>query len=251
MSQPGHSAADIAAWDAVASTYAETVTGSDSISARFGPFLSEELGTLSGQRILDLGCGHGWLAARLVGEGAEVVGLDGSAELLSIGRAQHPGLDLRRVDLSTGLGETRSESFDRIVALMVFMDVVNLDPLLRDISTCPSPGGRLIFTMPHPCFWAQSPIEDAETGERYRKVKGYLGLEERWVTSFGGHRHYHRPLSWYFDRLAEAGLAVTRLVEPATPPADNRPPAQWSDYEAWMATIPTMIGITAAHRSAD
>lgn len=65
------------------------------------------------------------------------------------------------------------------------------------------------------------------------------------MTSFGGHRHYHRPLSWYFDRLAGAGLAVTRLVEPVTPPADLRPQQDWTDYEAWMATIPTMVGISA------
>lgn len=244
MSQPGDSTADIDAWDAVATAYAEMVTGTDSISARFWPFLVEELGPLAGKRILDLGCGHGWLAARLAAEGAEVMGLDGSAELLSIGRSRHPELDLRQADLSTGLG-TGGESFDRIVALMVLMDVVDLDPLLKDVAAALRAGGRFIFTMPHPCFWAQSPTEDPLTGERYRKVTGYLGLEERWVTSFGGHRHYHRPLSWYFDRLAQAGLAVGRLVEPPTPPTDNRPPEQWSDYEAWMGTIPTMIGISA------
>ena len=43
VSQPGDSDADIASWDSVAATYAQTVTGSDSISARFAPFLASEI----------------------------------------------------------------------------------------------------------------------------------------------------------------------------------------------------------------
>ena len=247
MSQPGESAADIASWDSVAARYGETVTGSDSISARFAAFLAQELGPLAGRRVLDLGCGHGWLAARLAGRGAEVMGLDGSTELLALGRSRHPELELHQVDLTEGLGPAQGRTFDRIVSLMVLMDLPELELLLRDVSAALRPGGRLIFTMPHPCFWAQSPVEDPSSGERYRKVRSYLPLEQRWVTSFGGHRHYHRPLSWYVEALAEAGLGVVRLVEPPTPPTDNRPPEDWTDYEAWMATVPTMIGVSACH----
>ena len=236
---------DLAAWDAAASTYAASVDGSDSISARFSSFLAEELGSLPGRRVLDLGCGHGWLAGRLAAEGAQVMGVDGSVELLRMAGERHPDVEFHQVDLNEGLGALAGETFDRVVALMVFMDVANLDELLDSMAGVLAPHGRLIFTMTHPCFWAQSPVEDPETGERYRKVRGYLAHEERWVTSFGGHRHYHRPLSWYVERLAAAGLALTRLVEPPTPPPDNRGPEQWSAYEAWMATIPTMIGISA------
>jgi SAM-dependent methyltransferase len=245
VSEPGDSAADIASWDSVAAVYSERVTGSDSISARFGPFLDQELGPLAGKAVLDLGCGHGWLAARLAAAGAEAVGLDGSAELLAIARTRHPGVELLQADLTLGLGSAQGRTFDRIVSLMVLMDLPALDPLLGDVSAALRPGGRFIFTMPHPCFWAQIPVEDQGSGERFRKVRSYLPLEHRWVTSFGGHRHYHRPLSWYFDRLAEAGLGVARLVEPPTPPTDNRPAEEWTDYEVWMSTIPTMIGVSA------
>ena len=247
MSQPGDSAADLGAWDAAATTYAALVDGTDSISVRFAAFLAEELGPLGGCRILDLGCGHGWLAARLAASGALVTAVDGSAELLSIARSRHPGVAFHQADLTRGLGHlTGPGTYDRVVALMFLMDLPELDVLLADVAGTLHPGGKLVFTMPHPCFWAQRPVEDPETKERYRKVTGYLKPEERWVESFGGHRHYHRPLSWYFDRLREVGLVVTRMVEPPTPPRDNRDPAEWSDYESWMATIPTMIGISAS-----
>ena len=251
MSLSGDSRSDLAAWDAVAATYADLTTGEDSISARFRSFLSEELGELAGKKVLDLGCGPGWLSARLAAEGASVSAVDGSAALLAIARTNHPGLDIHQADLSQGLGTVAAAGpFDRVVALMVLMDIPALDRLLADVAACLAPDGRFIFTMPHPCFWAQSPVEDPASGERYRKVRGYLAQEERWVESFGGHRHYHRPLSWYVDQLSEAGLVLTRLVEPPTPPGDMRPPEQWSTYETWMASIPTMIGISTARRDA-
>ena len=245
MSKQGDSRADIAAWDSAARTYAAMVTGDDSISARFATFLAEELGPVEGRQILDLGCGHGWLAGRLHGAGATVVGVDGSAELLDIARTRHPGVDFRRADLAAGLEDVVGSGFDRVVALMVLMDIPTLGPLVADVARVLSPGGRFIFTILHPCFWSQSPVEDPVTGERYRKVRGYLGHEQRWVDSFGGHRHYHRPLSWYFEQLGAVGLAVTRMAEPATLPVDLRPVEEWNEYEVWMATIPTMIGISA------
>ena len=112
----------MAAWDANAAAYAAAVSGDDSISARFAGFLAEELGPLPGLRVLDLGCGHGWLAGRLAAQGARVVGIDGSAELLGMARRQHPGLAFHQADLSQGLGSSVEGHVDRVVALMVLMD---------------------------------------------------------------------------------------------------------------------------------
>jgi len=243
---PDDAGADLAAWDAAAQSYAGTVDGRDSISARFEAFLDDELGPVAGRRILDVGCGPGWLTARLVAAGADAVGVDGSAKLLEIARRHHPGVDFHQADLTAGLGDLADgPPYDRIVALMVLMDVPVLEPLMADVARALAPDGRLVLTIPHPCFWSQSPVEDPQTGERYRKVRAYLPHEQRWVESFGGHRHYHRPLGWYVERLAEVGLAVTRLAEPPTPPRDLRPREQWTDYEVWMSTIPTMVGISA------
>jgi SAM-dependent methyltransferase len=49
--------------------------------------------SLSGARILDLGCGAGALAAPLTQAGAQVWGLDLSADLLAIARRRVPGAD--------------------------------------------------------------------------------------------------------------------------------------------------------------
>ena len=79
---------DIALWDAAATAYAGVAGQStDSFARRFIPFLAEQVGNPAGQRILDVGCGHGWLAKNLNEQGAIVTAIDGSRGLIDIARA--------------------------------------------------------------------------------------------------------------------------------------------------------------------
>lgn len=80
------SSADLAAWDRSAGAYAAAIGGPDDFRRRFEPFLDRWLPG-GAPRVLDLGCGHGWLAGLLSARGAHVVGVDGSAGLVA--RAGH------------------------------------------------------------------------------------------------------------------------------------------------------------------
>lgn len=51
------------------------------------------------------------------------------------------------------------------------------------------------------------------------------------------------PLSWYIELLTRNGLAVTGLHEPPTLPSHSGPDNEWTGYERWFATIPTMLAI--------
>jgi hypothetical protein len=55
---------------------------------------------------------------------------------------------------------------------------------------------------------------DNRTGQRYRRVMGYLQPEVWRITSFGGHNHYHCSLTSYFDHLRANGMAVSHFYEP-------------------------------------
>ncbi|WP_375425448.1 class I SAM-dependent methyltransferase [uncultured Friedmanniella sp.] len=61
------------------------------------------IGDVAGQRILDAGCGAGHYARALVERGASVLGIDGSATLVSHSRAR-PGnrAEVRQHDLDEG-----------------------------------------------------------------------------------------------------------------------------------------------------
>ncbi|MBX6314326.1 MAG: methyltransferase domain-containing protein, partial [Isosphaeraceae bacterium] len=73
-----HEAAVSARFDALEARFRADIADGDirlrALRSAFGP--------LRGRRLLDLGCGKGRFAARLKGNGAEVVGLDLSARML-------------------------------------------------------------------------------------------------------------------------------------------------------------------------
>lgn len=210
---------DLEAWDAVAETYADQPQ-----IDWFDDFLERHLGDVTGKHILDLGCGHGWFTHELHRRGANVVGVDGSARLLTIARDRYPGVDFRHADLATGTDGV----YDAVVALMVLMDLRDLSLLRPQIA----PDGVLVATILHPAFYLQKTVDDEHGG--YRQVRGYLDEETWCIEGFGGHRHYHRPLESYVAWLASLGLGVVELFEP---------PA--SAYDGWRARIPTRLGLAA------
>jgi len=206
--------ADLEDWDRIAATYA-SVAGSplDHISKMFRTPLWESLAPVGGLNVLDLGCGSGWLAAELQQAGAHVVGIDGAANLLALARATHPEIAFLEHDLSLGLPELECE-FDRAVAHMVVMDIEPLAPLVRDVRRALRHGGRFALTMPHPCFFNFASAIDQETSEWSRRITRYLEPEVWRIDSYGGHNHYHRTLTSYFDILRAHGFSVSRLFEP-------------------------------------
>lgn len=235
------SSADRAAWDRSAKTYASLVGGpDDSFRRRFEPFLERWL-PVDTPRVLDLGCGHGWLAASMAGRGAQVVGVDGSTKLVARARAEHPAIRFEVADLTDGLPAGLG-LFDAVVSHMVLMDLPVLDRLLRDTTARLTEGGVLVASILHPAFFWQQPVYEEP---RHRRVTGYLEHEEWRIDSFGGHRHYHRPLSWYVQQLRDAGLVVVDLEEPPTLPAHRTPERDWTEDERWFATIPTMLSLAA------
>lgn len=99
--------------------------------------LRDALGPLTGQRVLDLGCGKGRFGRRLAEAGAEVVGLDLSAAML----AQAQGLErvrasARRLPLADG-------SFDAVIAVEVFEHLPALREVLAETRRVLRPGGVL------------------------------------------------------------------------------------------------------------
>lgn len=233
-------AEDLRLWDAAALAYAGR---EDSFYRRIHGFLWDRLGAVQGLEILDLGCGDGWLAEEIRRAGARVTGVDGSAALLARARSQYPAIEFQQHDLVLGL-PWPERRFDRIVAHTVLMDIPVLDRLLADVAAALRPGGVFVFTILHPAFFSQAIVDEGPGGQRYRKVTGYLSHQTRWIGAFGGHRHYHRPLSWYIEQLVTQGLVVTGLHEPPSLPREDIPEADWTEYQRWFSGIPTLLAVS-------
>lgn len=100
-------------------------------------------------RVLDLGCGQGYLAGMLHERGLKVVGVDLNAGKIAAARRLHPGIpflrsDIREVDLP-------DESFDTVVLAEVLEHVgeeVGAE-ILNRAARLLHPGGRLVVSVPN------------------------------------------------------------------------------------------------------
>ena len=97
---------------------------------------------------------------------------------------------------------------------MVLMDLPELDPLLAGLVRVLRPDGRFLFAILHPCFFNYRWTTDPETGRPARLVGDYLDECVWRIASFGGHNHYHRPLSAYVGALRRHGFLISDLREP-------------------------------------
>jgi SAM-dependent methyltransferase len=101
---------ELAGWEAVPRRYDDAFARLTSQS--IGPLLHAVRAT-QGMRLLDVATGPGYVAAAAAQRGANVVGLDFSATMLSEARRQNPTLDLREGDAEDL--PFADESFDAVV----------------------------------------------------------------------------------------------------------------------------------------
>lgn len=182
-------------WNRIAATYSlQAGTPNDTIYQLFQSVLWECLGPLANTTVLDVGCGSGWFCNHRSQAGAQVLGGDGSAALLQRARDSYPTLQFLEYKLGYGLPPFDIQ-FDRVLAPMVLMDIPDSRPVIAGIRQCIQPQGKLLFTLPHPCFFQAPIVRDAASDRLYRKVSGSLQPEVGRIMSFGGHNPYHRRLS--------------------------------------------------------
>jgi SAM-dependent methyltransferase len=162
-------------------------------------------GDVRGQRVLDAGCGPGRHARKLLAKGAQVTGIDISAEMVRLAGA-HCAPQGRFFQADFTQVEFAPASFDLIIASLTLMYAKDVQPVIKNFSTWLRPKGRLIFSLYHPVRFFQK-IADLDFAKS-RKV--WLHLQGCDVTVF----NYYHPLPKYFAALHAHGFVVLRLVEP-------------------------------------
>jgi len=164
-------------------------------------------------RVLDVGCGEGWLARTLVLEGCEVVGVDASPELVA--EANELGGARFEVASYAQLPEraTHWGCFDTAVCNFALLGE-DLQTPLRALHGLLREGGTLIVQTVHP--WIA--CGDAPYVNGWR--------DETFV-DFGG--DFRAPMPWYFrtlgawaDAIQTAGFRIECWQEPIDP-ASGRP----------------------------
>lgn len=207
------------------------------------PGILKVIGDVTGIDVLDVGCGNGSLARILARRGNRVTGLDGSAPIVERARvreAANPlGITYEACD-ATRLTMIGDNAFDLVVSCMALMDMPDAAGAIKEMARVVRRGGRCVMLISHPCFdvpgassWLveREPSEGTEVSRRIRRYRGTFDTWARWSSGSALELHaYHRPLSWYFDVIRAAGMAVTMLEEP-------RPTAKFLQQEPESAAI--------------
>ena len=184
------------------------------------PIVTEQLHGAS--RVLDVGCGEGQVARHVKSSiGSDVVvGVDPSANQLAVARERAGGVQYVR-----GYAEAlpvRDAAFDAVVACLVFEHITEVATALAEVARSLEPGGVFLFLLNHPLLQVPGSgwIDDQVLDEQYWRVGPYLvedvSLEE--IAPGVMLPFVHRPLSRYVNRLAEVGLLIEHMEEPAPPP---------------------------------
>jgi SAM-dependent methyltransferase len=203
------------------------------------PLIAE---TLAGAgRVLDIGCGEGQVARHLARTAGvdHVVGVDPSDAQIVV--AESRGGGPRYLRGAADALPVPDAAFDAAVACLVFEHITEVDGALAEVSRVLRPGGTFLFLLNHPLLQVPGSgwIDDHILGEQYWRVGPYLvedvSLEELApgvVLPF-----VHRPLSRYLNTMADLGLTLEHMDEPAPPPGFIAKAPEYADA----VTIPRLL----------
>jgi ubiquinone/menaquinone biosynthesis C-methylase UbiE len=186
------------------------------------PVLWAFAGDVAGRRVLDAGCGTGYLSGQLHSRGALVTGIDLSERMIAIARARHPQIDFR-LDSCSELRTIPDGSFDLLIANYVLMDTPHLEAAVCSFGRVLCSGGIAVLVFSHPCFPQGSANASGNGAETtYRWNLPYFARSKRvdppWGHFSSPFTWFHRPLSDYWKAFKAAGFAIVDFEEPRIAP---------------------------------
>ncbi len=190
------------------------------------------LGDVNDRDVLEVGSGAGQCSRWVRARGGRGFGLD-----LSFRQLQHS----HRIDLDTGvsvpsvLGTAThlpfaDASFDVVFSSFGALQFVSdIDLAVAETARVLRPGGRFAFSITHPTRW-MFPDDPGEAGlvasQSYWDRTPYVEVDD--ATGVVSYVEHHRTLGDWVTLLADAGFAITRLLEPEWPEGHDRVWGGWS-----------------------
>lgn len=153
-----------------------------SFVSAFGADVVGLLAPQSGEKILDLGCGTGQLADEIAASGAEVTGIDASAEMVAKAKSAYPELHFEQ---QNGTGFELDASFDAIFSNATIHWINEPEKVIAQMYKHLKPGGRLVAE-----FGGKGNVQSIVNAVRFATES--LGLSDLLTSDF-----------WYFPSIGE------------------------------------------------
>ena len=172
-------------WDA------ELYDSKHSFVSQLGTDLVQLLSPQSGEYILDLGCGTGYLTDKIAASGAKVVGIDNASTMIEQARKNYPNLMFEVTD-ATNLHF--KEQFDAIFSNAVLHWIKEPEKVIASIWRALKPGGRFV----------------AEFGGK-GNVKAIVTAIYQAIQA-AGYPINESKNPWYYHSIAEYGTLLEQAV---------------------------------------
>lgn len=197
-------------WDDKAAQWKKWVGENGDNNRRFNsdPVLKKFAGNVHGKRVLDAGCGTGYLSISLALEGAEVIGVDLSPKMIEEATSLAVEKDSNarfRIDSCEELHTIPGASIDLLVSNYVLMDLPNLQNAANSIYRVLVSGGFAVCVFGHP--FSSELKENENYFDEVKKV-------DRWGPFDSDLVFFHRPISQYWRAFRDAGLEIVDFDEP-------------------------------------
>lgn len=164
---------------------------------------------VKGKKVLDAGCAAGWYTKWLLDNGADVIAVDFSPNMIEMTK-KRVGNNARimRADLNDPLDFIEDKSLDIVLSSLTLHYLKNWDTVMSEFNRILKDDGQLIFSVYHP-------FRDFTVHNRENYFLTEL-LEEQWSTINGKVKvqFYRRPLSDIVASVTNLGFVIEKLLEP-------------------------------------
>ena len=201
----------IESWRENAGAWTDAVRGAKIESRRLvtDAAIVNAIRSLGPRRVLDLGCGEGWLCRHLRTLGMRATGIDGSQPLIEHARGADPGGDY--VECSYADFCARPGAFGHFDVIVANFSILgdDLSPILQAAHTALDAQGHLIVQTVHPaCATGDEGQTEGWRIETFAAFEGDFPSAMPW---------YLRTLASWRRGFADAGLFITDTREPLHP----------------------------------
>ncbi len=194
--------------------YDEIAHAIGSMPRYFYPTAARFVGPVDGCRLLDLGCGNGYLLREIVRRqpNAPVAGIDFSRALLSNARTQVPSGSFCLGDLNTSL-PFADASYDLVILSEVYEHLLQPRGLLDEMHRVVKPEGECVITFPNAdgfALYRRLGERLVSAAERFQPLKHLIPFEHPTRTSqpIDALLHYEEMVA----TIRAAGFQITHIA---------------------------------------
>jgi SAM-dependent methyltransferase len=173
------------------------------------------IGSIAGQRILDLGCGDAAIGHELLQRGAtHYVGVEGSHKMAALAKQTLAATSDQIFTQTLEQWTAPYATFDLVLARLSLHYVADLAPIFANVFQALVTGGRFVFSVEHPVITSCDRGWPAGTARQDWVVDDYFSTGVRITNWMGGTvQKYHRTVEEYFRLLQDTGFLVEDLRE--------------------------------------